>query len=121
VRLLWIIGLQKTKIRKTQEFNRIAFIKPRIAKQMKVVEIVNWKEKICRSYTNECKKEDRVHAEIPVGLRCRNAIYRNFGGVIRLIQKASVERKIILIGIQQNFIENPSIQKGPELRKRRGS
>ena len=43
-----------------------------------------------QSYANECKKEVRLDVEIPTGLGCRNAIHRNFGGVIPLIQRASL-------------------------------
>jgi hypothetical protein len=42
---------------------------------------------------NECKKEVRADVEIPVGLRCRIAILRNFGRVIPLIQMPFLGKK----------------------------
>ena len=49
--------------------------------------------KVPRSYANQCKKEVIVDVEIPIGLRCRNAIHRNFGGVVLLIQRSSLGKK----------------------------
>ena len=52
-----------------------------------------------RSYANEYKKEVVVDVEIPIGLGCslgcRNAIHRNFGGVIPLIQRHYLGKKIL--------------------------
>jgi hypothetical protein len=39
-----------------------------------------------------CKKEVKVDAEIPVDWGCRIVIHRIFGGVIPLIQRASLEK-----------------------------
>ena len=62
-----------------------------------------------RSYANECKKKVRLDVEIPMGLGCRNAIHKNFGGVIPLIQRASLGKKILRIGILKYSYKNPSI------------
>ena len=61
--------------------------------------------------------QTRVGVEIPIGLRCRNAIHRNFGGVIPLIQRHSFEKNH-MDRIPQNSFENPSIRRG--LYSRRG-
>jgi hypothetical protein len=66
-----------------------------------------------QSYVIECKKEVRVDVEIPMGLGCRNAIHRNFRGIIPLTQRASLEETILWIEFLLNSFENPSIQRGP--------
>jgi hypothetical protein len=50
-----------------------------------------------RPYTNECKRAIRVDAEILMKLRCGNAIHKNFGGAIPLIQRDFLG-KILWIG-----------------------
>jgi hypothetical protein len=46
------------------------------------------------SYTDECKKEVVSDVEVPIGLECRIAIHINFEGVISLVQRDSIEKKI---------------------------
>ena len=88
--------MQNIGIGKTQEFSRIAGAKQRIEKLRKTAGIVVWMEhmkkkgKVPLSYANECKKEVIVDVKISMGLRCRNAIHRNFGGDIHLIQRHSL-------------------------------
>ena len=97
--LLWITGIENTGIGKIQEFDRIAGAKQRITKQRKTAGIFVWMKhkkntgNMPRSYANECKKEVRVGVETRMELGCRNAIHRNFGGVIPLIQRDYIGKK----------------------------
>ena len=65
-----------------------------LQKQRKTAGMVIWMEhrknteEMPLSYANECKKEVTLDVENPMGLGCRNAIHRNFGGAIPLIQRA---------------------------------
>ena len=51
--------------------------------------------KLIRSYANECKKQLTIHVEIVMRFGCRDAIHKNFGGAIRLIQKSSLGKNLM--------------------------